>query len=151
MQVQTKPYGKIEVDERQKIFFPGGLLGFENLKDYLLMDAAQQPFYWLQSLDVPEIAFVMINPGIFRQNYLPEVSISELEEIGLQNEKSENALVFSIVTIPEEHSKMTANLQGPIIINREKKLGRQCISTNNSYKTQHYILEELAVEKDSVC
>jgi len=151
MQVLTKPYGKIEVDERQKIYFPGGLLGFENLKDYLLLDAAQQPFYWLQSLDVPEIAFVMINPGIFRQNYLPEVSISELEEIGLKNEDSDNTLVFAIVTIPEEHSKMTANLQGPIIINREKKLGRQCISTNNDYKTQHYILEELAVEKDSVC
>jgi flagellar assembly factor FliW len=151
MQVLTKAYGKIEVDERQKIFFPGGLLGFENLKDYLLLDAAQQPFYWLQSLDVPEIAFVMINPEIFRPDYLPEVSKSELEEIGLQNSKSENSLVFTIVTIPEEHSRMTANLQGPIIINRKLKSGRQCISTNNDYKTQHYVLEELAAEKDSVC
>ncbi len=151
MQVITKPYGKIEVDERQKIYFSNGLLGFENLKDYLLLDAAQQPFYWLQSLDVPELAFVMINPGIFRQNYNPEVSISELEEINLKVVESEESLVFTIVTIPEEHSKMTANLQGPIIINREKKIGRQCISTNNEYKTQHYVLEELAVEKDSVC
>ena len=134
MQVLTKPYGRIEVDERQKIFFPNGLLGFENLKDYLLMDAAQQPFYWLQSLDVPEIAFVMINPGIFRQNYLPEVSLSELEEIGLVVADSDNSLIFAIVTIPEEHSKMTANLQGPIIINRDKKYGRQCISTNNDFK-----------------
>ncbi|MEA1911776.1 MAG: flagellar assembly protein FliW, partial [Spirochaetota bacterium] len=142
MQILTKPYGRIEVDERQKIYFPNGLLGFENLKDYLLMDALQQPFYWLQSLDVPELAFVMINPGIFRQNYLPEVSISELEEIGLKVAESEGSLVFAIVTIPEEHSKMTANLQGPIIINREKKIGRQCISTNNDYKTQHYVLEE---------
>ena len=151
MQVLTKPYGKIEVDERQKIFFPNGLLGFEKLKDFLLLDAAQQPFYWLQSLDVPEIAFVMINPVIFRQNYNPEISVSELEEIDLKVAESDESLVFAIVTIPEEHSKMTANLQGPIIINREKKYGRQCISTNNDYKTQHYILEELAVEKDSVC
>ncbi len=151
MQVLTKPYGKIEVDERQKIYFSNGILGFENLKDYLLLDAAQQPFYWLQSLDVPELAFVMINPDIFRNNYNPEVSISELEEIDLEIIDSDNSLVFAIVTIPEEHSKMTANLQGPIIINREKKFGRQCIATNNDYKTQHYVLEELAAEKDSVC
>ena len=151
MQVITKAYGKIEVDERQKIYFSNGLLGFENLKDYLLLDAAQQPFYWLQSLDVPELAFVMINPGIFRQNYNPEISVSELEEINLKVAESEESLVFAIVTIPEEHSKMTANLQGPIIINREKKIGRQCISTNNEYKTQHYVLKELAQEKDSVC
>ncbi len=151
MQVLTKPYGKIEVDERQKIYFPAGLLGFENLKNYLLLDAAQQPFYWLQSLDVPELAFVMINPTIFRQNYFHGVLPSELEEIGLTVTDSENSLVFAIVTIPEEHSKMTANLQGPIIINRKDKVGRQCISINSDFKTQHYVLEELAAVKDSVC
>ncbi len=151
MQVQTKPYGKIEVDERQKIYFPSGLLGFENLKDYLLLDAAQQPFYWLQSLDVPELAFVMINPTIFRQNYLPGVLASELKEIDLTENNPERSLVFAIVTIPEEHSKMTANLQGPVIINREKRIGRQCISINPDFKTQHYVLEELAALKDGVC
>ena len=151
MQVLTKPYGKIEVDERQKIYFPAGILGFENLKDYLLLDAAQQPFYWLQSLNVPELAFVMINPKIFRQNYLPGVLSSELEEIDLTATDPENSLIFAIVTIPEEHSKMTANLQGPIIINRKERIGRQCISTNSDFKTQHYILEELATVKDNVC
>ncbi len=151
MQVLTKPYGKIEVDERQKIYFPAGILGFENLKDYLLLDAAQQPFYWLQSLDVPELAFVMINPTIFRQNYTPGVLPSELEEIDLPAGDSDNSLIFAIVTIPEEHSKMTANLQGPIIINREMRRGRQCISNNPDFKTQHYVLEELAVMKDSIC
>ncbi len=151
MQVQTKPYGQIEVDERQKIYFPAGLLGFEKLKDYLLLDASQQPFYWLQSLDVPELAFVMINPTIFRQNYFHGVLPSELEEIDLTATDSENSLVFAIVTIPEEHSKMTANLQGPIIINRKERVGRQCISTNPNFKTQHYVLEELAAVKDSVC
>lgn len=151
MQVQTKPYGQIQVDERQKIYFPAGLLGFEKLKDYLLLDASQQPFYWLQSLDVPELAFVMINPTIFRQNYIHGVLPSELEEIDLAATDSENSLVFAIVTIPEEHLKMTANLQGPIIINRKERVGRQCISTNPNFKTQHYVLEELATVKDSVC
>lgn len=65
MKVQTKPYGLIDVDERQLISFPTGIFGFETLKRYVLLDAIQQPFYWLQSIDVPEIAFVLISPFIF--------------------------------------------------------------------------------------
>ena len=145
MLIQTKPYGKIDVDERQKIIFPFGILGFENLKNYVLMDAKQQPFYWLQSLDVPEIAFVLINPFVFRPDYSIDVPPEEMEDIELQT--SEDTLVFAIVTIPENQSKMTANLQGPIIINRENKLGRQAISSNQKWKTRHPILEELAAVK----
>ncbi len=151
MEVKTKAYGLIEVDERQKIHFPAGILGFESLKDYVLLDASQQPFYWLQSLDMVEIAFVLINPVVFRPDYTPDVSTAELQEINLGTLDSENSLVFVIVTIPEDQSRMTANLQGPIIINRKERIARQCISTNSMWKTQHYILEELAARKDSVC
>ena len=142
MLIETKPYGKIDVDERQKIIFPFGILGFENLKNYVLMDAKQQPFYWLQSLDVPEIAFVLINPFVFRPDYKIDVPPEEMEDIELQT--PEDTLVFAIVTIPENQRKMTANLQGPIIINRQNKLGRQAISSNQKWKTRHPILEELA-------
>ena len=145
MLIQTKPYGKIDVDERQKIIFPFGILGFENLKNYVLMDAKQQPFYWLPSLDVPEIAFVLINPFVFRPDYSIDVPPEEMEDIELQT--SEDTLIFAIVTIPENQSKMTANLQGPIIINRQNKLGRQAISSNQKWKTRHPILEELAAVK----
>jgi flagellar assembly factor FliW len=53
-------------------------------------------------------------------------------------------LFFAIVTIPEDHKKMSANLQGPVIINREKRIGKQFISTNPDWKTRHYILDELS-------
>ena len=69
MRVETKPYGLIDVDERQQILFPFGILGFEQLKKYVLLDAQQQPFYWLQSMDVVDVAFVLINPRIFRPDY----------------------------------------------------------------------------------
>ncbi len=151
MEIQTKAYGLIDVDERQKIYFPAGILGFENLKDYVLLDASQQPFYWLQALDMSEIAFVLINPTIFRPDYTPDVSAAELQEINLTVDDRENSLVFTIVTIPEDQSRMTANLQGPVIINRKERIARQCISTNAKWKTQHFILDELAVLKDSVC
>lgn len=151
MEIQTKAYGLIDIDERQKIFFPDGILGFENLKEYALMDASQQPFYWLQSLEIPEIAFVLINPALFRPDYKAAVSVAELKEIELESDTDERSLIFAIVTIPEDQTKMTANLQGPVIINKEKRIGRQCISTYAEWKTRHYILEELAALKDNVC
>ena len=142
MQVNTKAYGTIEVDERQRIYFPFGILGFENLKNYVLLDAKQQPFYWLQSSDVSEIAFVLINPFIFRPDYEIDIPDEELNEIGIDS--YEDVLVFAIVTIPEDQRKMTANLQGPIIINKKQRIGRQAIASNPKWKVRHQILDELA-------
>lgn len=142
MLVHTKPYGQIDVDERQKLFFPFGILGFENLKNYILIDAEQHPFYWLQSLDVSEIAFVLINPLIFRPDYTIDVPQEELDEIQIENE--DDTLVLTIVTIPENQSNMTANLQGPIVINKKSKQGRQAITTNRKWGIRHRILEELS-------
>ncbi len=149
MQVTSKPYGTIEVDERQKIHFPFGILGFEHLKWYVLLDASQAPFYWLQSLDDPEVAFVLIDPLVFRPDYRLEVSHEELKEI--QIHEDEDILLFSIVTIPENQELMSANLQGPVIINRSAKLGRQSISLGSQWKVKHFILEELAQVKDEAC
>lgn len=151
MKVHTKPYGTIEVDERQKLYFPEGILGFENLKDYIMLDASQQPFYWLQSMDVQEIAFVLIDPLLFRPDYTPDVAQAELEEIGLSGKNDENILVFTIVTIPEDQKNMTANLRGPVLINRGTHTGRQAISQNPKWSTRHNILEELSQVRNTVC
>jgi flagellar assembly factor FliW len=149
MRVITKAYGPIEVLDKQKIFFPYGVLGFEHLKYYILFDAHQQPFYWLQSLDVVEVAFVLINPRIFRPGYQLEVNQDELNEIGI--EQPDEILDFAIVTILDNPSKMTANLQGPIIINRRTRIGRQSISLNPQWKVRHKIMEELAAVEQKTC
>ena len=142
MKVNTKPYGEMEVSDVQKLFFPYGILGFEQLKYYALLDAKQAPFYWLQSLDRVEIAFAVIDPRVFRPDYTLDVEEEELEEIGLRSPA--DALDLAIVTIPDNTSQMTANLKGPIIVNRDTRVGRQCISTNGKWKVRHVILEELA-------
>jgi flagellar assembly factor FliW len=149
MRVTTKAYGPIDVDERQKILFPYGILGFEKLQSYVLLDAAQAPFYWLQSLEVVEIAFVMISPNIFHPDYRLEVPEAEIEEIGIDSQ--DKILDFAIVTVPENPMEMTANLQGPIIINRDTRVGRQCISLNLDYGVRHPILKELALLREQPC
>ena len=58
---------------------------------------------------------------------------------------------FSIVTIPENASKMTANLQGPIIINRRTRVGRQSISLDPECRVRHSIMSELAAVEQNSC
>ena len=116
---------------------------------YVFLDAKQQPFYWLQSMDVVEIAFVLIDPSVFRPDYVLDVSKEELEEIGIKNK--EDILCFAIVTIPDNLSSMTANLQGPIIIDRSTRVGRQSISTDSRWKVRHPIMEELASLRQETC
>lgn len=142
MKVATKAYGIIEVEERQKVTFPEGLFGFESFKDYVLLDASQQPFFWLQSLDVEQVAFVLVNPFLFRPDYEMNISNEELAEIGVDS--AEKALVFSIVTIPSDGTPMTANLQGPLVINRDTGSGKQAILSDARWKTKHDIMAELA-------
>ncbi len=149
MKVATKAYGLIDVDERQRITFPHGLLGFENLKDYVLLDAERQPFYWLQSLDVERVAFILVNPFLFRPDYELDIDDEELRDIGI--DKAEDALIFTIVTIPADGSPMTANLQGPLVINREARLARQSILTDQRWKTKHDIMAELAAARKAPC
>ncbi|MDR3247405.1 MAG: flagellar assembly protein FliW [Treponema sp.] len=142
MKVLTKAYGAIEVEERQKIVFPQGLFGFEDLMDYVLLDAERQPFYWLQSQDQEQVAFVLINPFLIRSDYEVDTGNDELVEIGIDS--PEKALIFTIVTIPPDGSPMTVNLQGPLVINRETHEGKQAILTDPRWNTKHDIMAELA-------
>jgi flagellar assembly factor FliW len=149
VKVSTKPYGVIEVDERQKIKFPVGLFGFESCRDFVILDADRQPFYWLQSLEVQELAFILVNPFLFRPDYELDISDNELEDIGISS--PDKALVFSIVTIPADGGPMTANLQGPLVINRERRVGKQAVLADSRWKTKHNIVEELAAARKASC
>ena len=145
MKVATKAYGLIDVNEGQRITFPQGLLGFESLKNYVLLDAERQPFYWLQSLDVEQVAFVLINPFLFRPDYEMNIDNEELSPVGITDPGK--ALIFSIVTILGDGSPMTANLQGPLVINRDNRIGIQAVLTDSRWKTKHDIIAELTAAK----
>jgi len=146
VKVKTKAFGLVEADENQRVTFPHGLFGFESFRDYVLLDAEKQPFYWLQSIDVEQVAFILINPFLFRPDYEMDIDNAELLPIGITDPGK--AVILSIVTIPPDNGPMTANLQGPLIINRETKLGIQAILTDPRWKTKHDIIAELETAKE---
>jgi flagellar assembly factor FliW len=142
MTIESKPFGRIEISERQVIRFPVGIFGFEFLHEYALLDASQTGFYWLQSLEQSELAFILLNPYELRTDYLLDIAEEDLESI--QYEAQDDLLVFAIVTIPEDPAQVSANLAGPVLINRVHQLGRQCIQQSGAWRTKHLLQEELA-------
>lgn len=151
MKIDTKAYGFLEVDARQRIEFPQGLYGFEGLSDYVLLDARQSPFYWLQSLNVKETAFVLIDPLIVRPDYHADIDPQDYEALKLTGPEDDRFLQFVVVTIPADGRGMTVNLQGPLIINKDIQEGRQCISRDNEWHVQHNIIEEMKANENRAC
>lgn len=139
--IKTKPYGEIEVSERQRIYFPEGIIGFEDVKYYYLLDSREGPFYWLQAENIPELAFLLVNPRLFMEDYKLMVRKEDIDS--LNPESREDIIDFAIVTVPDDPSRISANLMGPIIINRKTKVAKQVISLNEEYTVKHYILDEM--------
>lgn len=125
----------VELDEPQRlpvkkenvISMPLGLLGFEQVKKYvLLITPEEEPFYWLQMLDNQSQGFVVTNPSTVIPDYAPDIAQADIEFLGIQS--SADALVLNIVTV--RNGQATVNLKGPIVINRHTLVGKQCIPTN---------------------
>lgn len=115
---------------------PAGLLGFENIKDYVLLaNPAEQPFAWLQVKDNAALAFVVVDPFIAAPDYKPDIPQLEIENLGIAN--PDDALLLNIVTLHGQ-DRATINLKGPIVINRRTHVGKQVIITNAAdYSVQH--------------
>ena len=143
IRVKTRPFGEIDVDERQVIIFPDGLFGFDEIKKFVLLDFQDEdsPFKWLQAFSEPELAFIIIMPNNFMSEYELVISQAEVEAVGAEN--IDELIVFAIVTIPSNPDDMTANLQGPVIINPKRNIGRQVISLSDRYGVRHKILDEI--------
>ncbi|HON77897.1 MAG TPA: flagellar assembly protein FliW [Spirochaetota bacterium] len=142
VRVKTRPFGEIEINEKQIIDFPEGILGFDYVKKFIILDSHDNsPFKWLQAYSEPELAFVIIRPVDFLHEY--ELVISPADVEAVEAESEEGLLVFAIVTIPANPKEMTANLQGPLIINPLKRIGRQAVSLSDKYRVKHIILEEM--------
>lgn len=115
--------------------FPAGLLGFEQIKDYLLVaNPVEQPFAWLKVADNNGLAFVVINPFIVVPDYQPDIPTADATFLGLN--RAQDAILLAIVTIQGDQATM--NLKGPIVINRHTHIAKQVIATNAAaYSVQH--------------
>lgn len=139
MEIHTTRFGKIRIKESELIGMRGSILGFEQHKRFVLLTVEDNtPLCWMQSVDDPATAFVVINPRIIRPDYAPAISEGELELLDIQ--RTEEIALLSIVTVRSDPFRATANLRAPILINAAKRLAKQVILDDHDYRIQHDIL-----------
>jgi flagellar assembly factor FliW len=142
MLIQTSRFGPVKLQDEDVIEFPEGILGFNDLRKFILLDDPNDEiFAWLQSCEVAQIAFPVLEPELFTQNYQILLTKHDLESIGLT--KPEKIRSFSIITIPEDATQMTANVKAPIVINIEKRIARQIVLQDNNLAIREPIFQKL--------
>ncbi|OGL64767.1 MAG: hypothetical protein A3J27_15225 [Candidatus Tectomicrobia bacterium RIFCSPLOWO2_12_FULL_69_37] len=144
MQVETTRFGPLEFASGQLYELTEGLLGFPLLKRFILIgnEADGGPFRWLQSLEEPALAFVVIDPDWLAPGYRSELPRAALEAAGL--DRPEEGTVLALVTIPENPQEMTANLKGPLLFNSKTRQGLQLVLDEERHSLRCPILSALA-------
>ena len=134
MEIYSNARGKIEVKEDRLISIPEGLFGFENYTKYALVDSDYEPFIWLQSCEDP-------NPFLISSDYESDIDDETLAKIDIT--KPEDIIIMTIVTVPHDGSAITANFQGPIVINKKNHKCIQAILSDNRWSTKVNIVDAL--------
>lgn len=147
MQVKTKMMGTVEVDQNHVINIPDGLFGFEEYTDFALIESQYKPFIWLQSLKEQNLAFLLIDPFIICSDYEADIDDRELLKIGIKDPA--DVTVMTVVTVPSDGSAVTANLQGPLIINKKNHKCMQAILDGTKWTTKHNILGALKAKEEN--
>lgn len=142
MIINTSRFGQVAIKEEDMLNLPEGLLGFADLKKFVLLDDPNDEiFAWLQSCEAPQIAFPVLEPELFATNYNISLTKSDLEALKMNS--INGARYFSIVTIPDDPTQMTANLKAPVIINVSQRLARQCVLQDNHLAIREPIFSKL--------
>lgn len=128
--ILTSRFGQVLAEESDIIVFQEGLLGFADLRKFILLDDPNdEVFAWLQSCEASSIAFPVLDPEIFAENF--RVSLTKADQEALKLTAGQLPRFLSIITIPDDPTQMTANLKAPVILNLEKRVARQCVLQDN--------------------
>ncbi|MCD1654881.1 flagellar assembly protein FliW [Treponema zuelzerae] len=145
MDIRTKAMGTVSIVEKQIITLELGFYGFAQFKRFALLDAEQKPFIWVQSLEKEDLAFLVLDPFIFRPDY--EIDVDDSLLSSLEIDSPSDVLVFVLVTIPGNGSPITANLQGPLIVNKKNNKALQAVLSDPRWQTKHDIAAESASKR----
>ena len=138
MIVNTSRFGPVEVAEDRVIVFTRGLLGFPEHRRYVLIQPNEEGlFFWLQSADSPELAFVVTDPALFVPDYRVPIKAEQMKVMDL--ERVEDAQVLVIVN--KRGTTLTGNLQGPLVIHTKNRTGEQMVLSERRYSTRTALLE----------
>ncbi len=141
MTIQTSRFGEIEVSEEALLTFPTGLVGFPAIQQFVVLDVAEDCQYqWLQAVEEPDLAFVIIDIHLLDPEFCVEISDEGLVELEIT--QADPVLIMAVVTIPSgQPEQATANLRAPLVVNLRTRKGKQLI-LNESIPLRFSLLSE---------
>ena len=127
MEINSRIFGQICIDDSKVIHFVNGIVGFPQLTEFALIHDQEKEggIQWLQSMQEPQFALPVMNPLDIMSSYNPQVEDELLKPLG--SFENDDMLVLVTVTVPSDLTKMSVNLQGPIIINADTKINPDAI------------------------
>lgn len=140
--VHTVRFGEIEVDEEKIVHFKDGIPAFEEEHEFLIIPYDDEsPYYFMQSLQTPELAFLITTPFIFFPEYVIEIDDETVKELNIKNQ--EDVMLYSLITIPNGSVRyMTANLLAPVVLNTDNMQAKQIVMEKTRYTTKHRLFPE---------
>lgn len=136
VKIDTERFGTLEVAKSDWIEIKGSILGFERCRRFvLLLHDENTPLCWLQSLEDPNLAFVVINPLVIKPDYQPLLQKIDLEFLGIKDLCE--MVLLAIVTVRSNPFRITANLRAPLVINGTSRQANQIILEDTEYPIQY--------------
>ncbi|EOS27061.1 hypothetical protein C806_00654 [Lachnospiraceae bacterium 3-1] len=150
MQMETRLFGEIEVEEEKVIFFEQGIIGFPDCHKFILVyedgeNGVRKGISWLQSLEEPAFALPVMDPLLVKEDYNPQVEDEVLKDLG--NLTEENTYVLVTVTATEDITKLSVNLKAPIVINADERKAHQII-VEDDFPVKFAIYDILQAKKE---
>ncbi|MDY6823439.1 MAG: flagellar assembly protein FliW [Thermodesulfobacteriota bacterium] len=138
MELKTVQFGTIDVTDDRIVTMPAGMPGFPDQKHFIVLELPRtRPFLWYQSVDDPGLAFSIIRPWLFVQDYSVDTS-AVINEMGWDKSEESSLEVYVIVNAAGKSAEeITANLMGPLLINPTRRQAAQFIIHNGSYSHEH--------------
>ena len=128
MLIATSRFGTVPVKPEDVFTFPHGLIGLESCQRWVLLsDADNDAVGWLQSANLPETALAVISPRRFLPEYQVRVNRSQLEPLELTGVDQ----AFVLIVVAKNEGRLTVNLRAPLIINLNRRVGRQIVTSDD--------------------
>ena len=138
MNLETTRFGNVEIDDDRVINFSSGLLGFSSYSKFVLLQPDEQGvFFWLQSTEAPDLAFVVTDPALWITDYQANIRKDQMEELGM----NELADAQVLVIVNKRDDSITSNLQGPLVVNVQGRIGMQLVLADKRWSTRHELLQ----------
>ena len=142
MDINTRQFGPVTIDEKNIITLPKGMPGFSDMKRFIILDHEDiRPFHSFQSVDEASLAFIIMDPYLFKADYVVDIE-PYMVEMNWMGDENEHLFLYVIINATDpDPRKMTANMMGPLLINIKKNEGIQMMFNDRSYSNKYLIFK----------